>query len=78
MPQVYLTGTPDGPRMRAARLQRAELEPGESRQLTVTADPRLLARFDGQTGRWHLAGRGTYQIAVSKAADSPGLTGKQR
>ena len=75
VPQVYLSGAPDGPRMRLLGFERVELEPGESRQLTVTADPRLLARFDGQAGRWHLAG-GTYQIAVSKAADSPGLTGE--
>ena len=73
VPQLYLTGAPGGPRMRLLGFERVELEPGESRQLTVTADPRLLARFDGQAGRWRIAG-GTYQIAVSKAAGSPGLS----
>ena len=41
--------------------------------MTLTVDPRLLARFDGDTGRWHLAA-GTYQIALTKAADSIVLT----
>src|SRR5882757_134232 len=26
--------------------------PGDSKRITVTADPRLLARFDGKAGRW--------------------------
>ena len=75
VPQLYLTGAPGGPRMRLLGFERVELEPGESRQLTVTADPRLLARFDRQARRWRIAG-GTYQIAVSKAAGSPGLSGQ--
>src|SRR5215472_127753 len=45
VPQVYLTSAPDGPRMRLLGFERVELEPGESRTVTVTADPRLLARF---------------------------------
>jgi beta-glucosidase len=52
-----------------------ELEAGESRQVTVTADPRLLARFDGAPRQWHSTG-GAYQIAVGKAADNPTLTGE--
>jgi beta-glucosidase len=53
-----------------------ELQPGESRQVTITADPRLLARFDGPdgiTGNWQIA-EGTYQIAVGKSAHHPVLT----
>ena len=41
--------------------------------MTVTADPRLLARFDGDAGRWHIAG-GTYRVALGKAADDLVLT----
>lgn len=67
VPQVYLTGSPSVPRSRLLGFQRVELEPGESRQLTVTADPRLLARFDGQARQWHIA-KGAYQIAVGKSA----------
>jgi beta-glucosidase len=50
-PQIYLTNAPDGPPMRLLGFERAELEPSESRKVTVTADPPLLARFDGQSGQ---------------------------
>jgi len=73
VPQVYLTGAPDGPRMRLLGFERVELEPGESRTVTVTADPRLLARFDGPAARWHIT-QGSHQIAVGKAADNLVLT----
>ena len=75
VPQVYLTSAPDGPRMRLLGFERAELGPGQSRQVTVTADPRLLARFDGQARQWRIA-EGRYRIAVGAAADSPSLTGE--
>ena len=73
MPQVYLTSAPDGPRMRLLGFERVELEPGESRTVTVTADPRLLARFGAQAAQWHIA-QGSHQIAVGKAADNLVLT----
>jgi beta-glucosidase len=73
VPQVYLTNAPDGPRMRLLGFERVELEPGQSRSVTVTADARLLARFDGQARHWRIA-EGTYRIAVGKAAHIPGLT----
>jgi beta-glucosidase len=69
VPQIYLTDAPDGRRMRLLGFERVELAPGESRQVTVSADPRLLARFDGDAGQWHIA-EGTYQVGVGKAADS--------
>jgi beta-glucosidase len=75
VPQVYLTEAPDGPRMRLLGFERVELEPGESRKVTVTADPRLLARFDGDSEQWHIA-KGTYQIAVGIAANALDLTGE--
>jgi beta-glucosidase len=46
VPQLYLTGAPDQKRMRLLGFERVELAPGESREVTLTADPRLLARFD--------------------------------
>lgn len=39
----------------------------------MTADPRLLARFDGDAGQWHID-EGTYKVAVGKAADALDLT----
>jgi beta-glucosidase len=64
IPQLYLTE----PRMRLLGFERVDLEPGESRQVTVTADRRLLARFDGNSGQWHID-EGTYKVALGKAAD---------
>jgi Fibronectin type III-like domain/Carbonic anhydrase len=42
--QVYLTDAPGERRMRLLGFERVELTPGASRRVTVTADPRLLAR----------------------------------
>jgi beta-glucosidase len=66
VPQLYLTE----PRMRLLGFERVELAPGASRAVTVTADPRLLARYDDG---WQIAA-GTYRVAVGKAADDLVLT----
>jgi beta-glucosidase len=64
VPQVYLVGE----RTRLLGFARVELGAGESRTVTVTADPRLLARYDADAGQWHIAG-GTYPIAVARSAN---------
>jgi beta-glucosidase len=76
-PQLYLTDCPGDPRKRLLGFDKVELGPGESREITITADPRLLARYDGKAGQWHIAG-GVYTIAIGKAADAPELTAKAR
>jgi beta-glucosidase len=68
VPQVYLTDAAGERRMRLLGFERVELAPGASRTLTVTADPRLLARFDGGASQWQIAG-GTHRVAVGKSAD---------
>jgi beta-glucosidase len=73
VPQVYLTGVGETRRMRLLGFERVELEPGESKEVTVTADPRLLARFDGKAGQWRITG-GSYKVALGKAADTLVLT----
>jgi beta-glucosidase len=69
VPQVYLTDAPDGRRMRLLGFERVQLEPGESKIVTITADPRLVARFDGKNGlgQWHIT-EGTYRVALAKSA----------
>jgi beta-glucosidase len=47
--------------------------PGESRRVNLSADPRLIARFHGEAGRWHIR-EGTYKVALGKAADALDLT----
>jgi beta-glucosidase len=73
VPQVYLTEAPGEERMRLLGFERVELEPGESREVSVTADRRLLARFDGEAGQWRLEG-GAHKVAVGRAADDVVLT----
>ena len=55
VPQLYLVE----PRMRLLAFERVELDPGESRTLSITAEPRVLDPFAGSP----------YRIAVGKAAD---------
>src|SRR5262249_54559693 len=52
VPQVYLTAAPNERRLRLLGFERVELKPGESVHVTVTADPRVLARFDGKKQQW--------------------------
>ncbi len=69
VPQLYLTDAPDGRRLRLLGFERVELEPGESTIVTLEADPRLLARFDGKAGlgQWRIA-EGTYRVALGRSA----------
>ncbi len=69
VPQVYLTAAPDGPRLRLLKFERVELKPGEAKTITLHADPRLLARFDGPNGlgQWRIA-EGTYRVALGRSA----------
>lgn len=67
VPQVYLYEAPGEKRQRLLGFQRVELQPGESRTVTLEADPRLLARFDGATGRWQIA-KGSHRIVLGRNA----------
>ena len=76
IPQLYLTSAAGEERTRLLGFVRVELRPGESHQVTITADPRLLARFDGPdgiTGSWRIT-TGTYKVAVGKSAQDLVLT----
>lgn len=67
VPQVYLTDAPGEKRMRLLGFERVELAPGESKTVTVEADPRLLARFDVRAGQWRIT-EGTYRVALGRSA----------
>ena len=73
VPQFYLTDVAGEKRMRLLAFERVELRPGESRRVTVSADPRLLARFDSAAGQWRIL-EGTYQVALGKSASDLVLT----
>jgi beta-glucosidase len=42
--------------------------------VTLTADPRLLARFDGNVNQWRIS-EGVHQVALGKSAGDPVLSG---
>ena len=67
--QLYLTE----PRTRLLAFERVELAPGESRRITLAAEPRLLARF--RSGHWVIED-GDHRVAVATAADAPVLAGR--
>ena len=70
VPQLYLTEAAGEQRVRLLGFERLELQPGESRRVTITAEPRLLARFDGPagvTGSWRIA-EGAHRVAVGTSA----------
>jgi len=77
VPQVYLDQTPDGAVKRLIGFSKLDLAPGESKTVTLTADPRLLASFDVKANNWNVAG-GSYKIAVAQDAEDEGLTGEAK
>ncbi len=68
VPQLYLVAAPGEARLRLLGFERVALAPGESRRVTLSADPRLLARFDGTRGRWRID-EGEHEVALARAAD---------
>ena len=73
-PQTYLTDAHGQARMRLIGFSRVSLQSGETRHVSVTADPRLLADFDAAGHRWKLDG-GAYRIAVGASSADLKLTG---
>jgi beta-glucosidase len=56
---------------------RVTLQPGETRDIAVSADPRLLASFDTYANAWRIES-GSYAFEVSAAVNEPRLTGSTR
>ena len=73
VPQLYLTEAVDERRTRLLGFERVELAGGVSKAVTLVAEPRVLARYDGGAGQWHVAA-GPYRVALGRAADSPVLS----
>jgi beta-glucosidase len=67
VPQLYLTAAPGERCLRLLGFQRLELEPGETRRVTVEADPRLLARYDSGAQTWRIE-PGGHAVAVGASA----------
>ena len=75
VPQVYVTRP--GKAKRLIGWGKPDLKPGESREVTVTADPRVLADFDAKTQRW-VVPAGMVKVEVGTSAQDPVLTGTAR
>lgn len=71
VPQVYVTLP--GKARRLIGWDKPVLRPGESRTVTITADPRLLASFDAVRQRWVVL-PGKVKIEVARSASDPVLT----
>ena len=63
--QLYVA--PPGRTHRLAGWMRVTLKPGETRELEIVADPRLLADYDAKAGRW-MRPAGGYDVVVGPAA----------
>ncbi|WP_109809623.1 beta-glucosidase family protein [Sphingosinithalassobacter portus] len=66
--QFYLTGKPGNDSIRRlVGFEKVSLAPGESREVTVRIDPRILAEWDEAAHGWHIAA-GDYRIGVGTDA----------
>ncbi len=73
VPQLYMTDAAGQARTRLLGFERVQLQPGESRRVRLTADPRLLATFDGTAGQWRIAD-GMHRVALATTAETPVLS----
>ncbi|KRA66560.1 beta-glucosidase [Caulobacter sp. Root655] len=69
VPQLYLVSAAGKPLKRLAGFSRVDLKPGETREVSVTVDPRLLASW--RDGKWRIAG-GAYRFALGRSAEDLG------
>ena len=77
VPQVYLTSARGRAILRLIGFQRIELQPGESRTLSIRADRRLLAAFDEHRRQWDLQA-GVYAVRLGKSAADLSIGGEAR
>ena len=70
-PQIYIDSARHLFTRRLAGWSRVSLEPGQSRMVSMSIDPRLLAGYDVKRHGWHVA-RGRYIVSVRPDATSAG------
>ena len=67
VPQLYLISLAGTQQLRLIGWDKLQLAPGESRRVTLTADRRLLARFDEKAHAWRIPA-GRYEVALGTSA----------
>jgi beta-glucosidase len=73
VPQVYAKPADGRWPARLVGFSRVKLEPGASTEVTIAAEPRVLADWDSQAHRFEIA-RGRYTVEVAHSANIPALT----
>jgi beta-glucosidase len=63
--QLYVTPPEEAARL--AGFSKVQLKPGESKTITLTAEPRTYAQFDATANQWHIAD-GDYTVSVRASA----------
>jgi beta-glucosidase len=71
VPQLYVAREGSATPMRLAGFTRVSLAPGETRRVTLTAEPRVIADYDPALPGWRVAG-GRYRVAVARDAADRG------
>ena len=74
VPQLYVANE-GGRARRLAGWSRVSLRPGESREIVITAEPRILADYDTATPGWRIAA-GTYRVQIGRDALDNALGGE--
>lgn len=75
VPQVYVTRP--GKAKRLVGWAKPDLKPGETSDVTIVADPRILGDFDAKSQRWVVPAE-EVKVEVSASATEPVLIGKAK
>ena len=67
VPQMYVARDGGGEPMRLGAFTRVALKPGETRRITLTAEPRIVADYDTGLPGWRIAA-GRYRVALAQDA----------
>ncbi len=73
-PQLYVAPEHGDRPRRLAAFARVTLQPGETRRITLTAEPRILAEYDTDLPGWRIDG-GRYRVSVGRDALDNTLSG---
>lgn len=76
-PQLYVTSGQRKAMLRLAGFQKVDLAPGETKRLTLSVEPRILADYDTAKPGWTIAA-GSYPLYVGRNAGEPVLTGSAK
>ena len=74
-PQLYVTAGKRKSMVRLAGFEKVDLAPGQTKRVTLTVEPRLLADYDVAKPGWTIPA-GSYPLYVGSHAGDMALTGK--